>query len=197
MYGLFGKRVGAGAGACSGELNPDEKLLWCGTPNPTRRAVSSLPIVLFGIPWTLFALFWMFMAGAMTWFGAATSRHNPAGGVFLLFPLFGLPFVLVGLGMLTSPFWAARKAKSTIYGVTNRRAFAIEPSGWNGQTVTSWTKRDIKQLERREGSDGSGDLVFARKKTGKTTNEIGFFAVADVRRAEAAVRDALLSGEDR
>ena len=85
------------------ELGPTEKLLWSAAPAPGRLARITLPIFLFAIPWTAFAIFWI--AGA-----SGFKRPNfgqPAG----LFPLFGVPFVLIGLGMLSSPYWARRKAR--------------------------------------------------------------------------------------
>ena len=46
--------------------------------------------------------------------------------ISICFPLFGLPFVLIGLGMLTAPHWAKRKALRTAYAVTDRRGEAQE-----------------------------------------------------------------------
>ena len=42
------------------------------------------------------------------------------------FPLFGIPIVLVGLGLLLSPFWAFHKATRTVYAV---------PPGYQGPTM--------------------------------------------------------------
>ena len=39
--------------------------------------------------------------------------------------LFGLPFVLVGLGMLLAPFAAFRSARRTVYVLTNKRFMTI------------------------------------------------------------------------
>jgi hypothetical protein len=38
------------------ELGQEERLLWAGQPLPGRMARSSIPILLFGIPWTGFPL---------------------------------------------------------------------------------------------------------------------------------------------
>jgi hypothetical protein len=43
-------------------------------------------------------------------------RHDPEGGIgdgFQFFPLFGLPFIIIGLLMMSAPLWAyyaSRKA---------------------------------------------------------------------------------------
>ena len=51
------------------ELRQGEKLRWVGQPRPGRMARQALPIVLFGIPWTAFALFWMAMASGILFWG--------------------------------------------------------------------------------------------------------------------------------
>ncbi|MEL6109627.1 MAG: hypothetical protein AAFU85_26765, partial [Planctomycetota bacterium] len=65
------------------ELDHDERVLWSGMPKPkyfTKRAVG---MVLFAIPWTAFALFWI--AGAA---GFKVPQFNNGAD---LFPLFGVP----------------------------------------------------------------------------------------------------------
>src|SRR5262245_37691399 len=44
------------------ELRDGERLLWAGQPLPELFAKATIPAVLFGIPWTAFAIFWI--AGA-------------------------------------------------------------------------------------------------------------------------------------
>ena len=100
------------------QLDPGEGLLWSGAPNPGRMALSALPVTVFGIPFTAFAVFWIWTAYS------ATSRSPSPGGPWILFPLFGTPFLLIGLGMLTAPLWASLAAGRTLYAVTNKRALA-------------------------------------------------------------------------
>src|SRR3712207_4913094 len=104
------------------ELRDREHLVWAGQPRPSRVMRSAIPIVLFGIPWTAFAIFWMVVASGMLFGGFGGGGPGPFGAFFSCFPLFGLPFVLVGLGMLSSPFWMYRRAKRTCYAVTDQRA---------------------------------------------------------------------------
>lgn len=169
------------------ELASGERVTWAEQPIPGRLARSALPIMLFAIPWTLFALFWI--GGA--W--AATSR---GGGADQLFPLFGLPFVLVGVAMLSSPYWAARSAKRTAYVLTDRRAIVMR-SEWTGMTVRSFEREKLGDLRRTQDADGSGDLVFTQDvqsgRRGVTTTDVGFLAIPDVKAAEERVR-ALAGG---
>src|SRR6266568_1851621 len=101
------------------QLDPGESLLWCGVPDPSRIALSTLPAALVGIPFAGFAAFWIYMAYTMT------SKASRAIGPFAFFPLFGVPFLLVGLGVLGSPLWAYLAALRTAYAVTGQRAMII------------------------------------------------------------------------
>ena len=114
-----------------------------------------------GIPWTAFALFWMAGASGLLFGGFGGGNGPPGmGAFFICFPLFGIPFVLIGLGMLTSPFWAVRRAKRTCYALTDRRAILWE-AGWFGRIeVRSYGPADLTRLRRVEYADGNGDLVF-------------------------------------
>ena len=44
--------------AAQAQLDAGERLLWHGRPDPKRQMLGGLAIMLFGIPWTAFALFW-------------------------------------------------------------------------------------------------------------------------------------------
>jgi hypothetical protein len=167
------------------ELAKGERIAWIGRPIPWLPARSSLPMALFGIPFTAFALFWTAAAGGFAF------RHGPGPPSF--FPMFGLIFVVVGLGLLLSPLWAFRKATRTIYAITDQRALIIEPDLWGHAIVQSFEPRQLAYLERHQRGDGSGDLVFRREHRGSGRSHhmvaIGFLAVADVREAEDRVRE--------
>jgi hypothetical protein len=135
------------------EMGPDEQMRWFGQPRPTTFLLGSLGLVLFGIPWTAFALFWT--AGAAGF--EVPDLENP--GWELLFPLWGLPFIAVGLGMLSSPVWAIRRALRTAYLVTNKRAIIME--GGRSRTVRSIGPESFGNILRREHSTGRGDIVFS------------------------------------
>ena len=166
-----------------GELQDAEKITWIGQPIPRRFGMRSLPIVLFGIPWTAFALFWIA--------GASGFQIPDFKDGFDFFPLFGIPFVLVGFGMLSSPFWMRRKAKKTAYVLTNNRAIVFD--GGFATTVRSFGPDRLTDLRRTQRPDGSGDLVFERKLSYDTdgdrrSTDIGFFAVPEVKMVEDLVR---------
>lgn len=178
------------------ELAPGEKLLWFGQPRLRRSMLASIPILLFGIPWTAFSVFWIALALGMA--GGAKGAGGPVpGGFDICFPLFGLPFVVVGLGMISAPYWIRRAALKTCYAVTDRRAIVWEPR-YGGLRVRSYAPCQLEQLSRTEYKDGSGDLVFEESMTGypATSRAVyrrsGFMAIDHVRDVENLIRKNLL-----
>jgi hypothetical protein len=164
------------------ELQPGESIRWLAQPIPKRLAMTSLPIVLFAVPWTAFAVFWVW--------GAANSTCSSPSLEARLFPLFGVPFVLVGLGMFASPFWLMRAAKRTVYAVSDRRALVVSQR-WS-LPVRSFEPEKLCDLRRDQHGDGSGNLVFGQDivatRNGSRAVDYGFMAVPNVREAEEFVR---------
>jgi hypothetical protein len=182
-----------------GELSQGERLLWVGQPNPRRMARFGWLITLFGIPFAGFAVFWTVMASNIL--GGVGNAPGPFRWLSLIFPLFGVPFIIVGLGMLSAPFWIARAARRTCYAITDRRAIVFEASLRGATTVYSYGPEQLTKQYRRENADGSGDLVFEESLTYRrsdngptsTITKRGFLAIDDVRAVEALLRKALLS----
>ena len=165
------------------ELNDGEYITWVGTPIPGRFAMRSIPFVLFSIPWTAFALFWMA--------GAAGFQMPDFKEGFDLFPLFGIPFVLVGFAMLSSPYWMIRKAKKTAYVLTKDRAIIFD--GGFSTTIRSFGPDRLVDLRRKQRADGSGDLIFEREHSfdndgDRRSTDHGFLAIPDVKAVEDMVR---------
>ena len=149
------------------ELQSGESLYWTGTADPARSALSALPAALFGIPFAGFALFWMSTA-----FHATNAMHKSSNNAFTksfsVFPLFGLPFLLIGLGIVLAPLWAYLNGRSTVYAVTNQRVMVI--TGGNSRSVKSYTPADIIGVEHRERPDGSGDIVILTNAITRSNN---------------------------
>lgn len=171
----------------NGELKPGERIVWAGQPNPNRMMLIGLGTWLFFIPWTAFAVFWVAMAGGFTWFSGTN-------GVFKFFPLFGIPFVLFGIGGLLSPLWKRIEAARTVYVVTNQRLFKIY--GISGTKYKSFYPEQIQFVERKENGDGSGNLIFSREvyrdsEGSSRTKDEGFYAVPSVKLVENHVQNLL------
>ncbi|MGB7325088.1 MAG: hypothetical protein WBD31_09465 [Rubripirellula sp.] len=166
------------------ELKPGETVIWAATPLARFMTVKSTGIFVFAIPWTLFSLFWI--AGAS---GFQVPQFDGPGD---LFPLFGVPFVLVGLGMLCYPILNYRNAFRTCYLLTNRRALTFERE-WGRTIVRSFSPRQLTVVYRKQSSDGSGDLIFNAKRWKDSdghshSEEIGFLTIADVQEVEQKLK---------
>ena len=166
------------------EIAPGERVDFAAQPLAGRAFLMSFGIWLFAVPWTAFSVFWTVMA-------ASVAGEMDGWGV--VFPLFGTPFVAIGLAMLSAPAWAWRAGRRTLYVVTDRRAIVFAASGFRDIGVRSFAPAALADVRRTERPDGSGDLVFAqsthRDSDGDSvTTTTGFPNLPDVREAEAAVR---------
>ncbi|AFY57622.1 hypothetical protein Riv7116_5227 [Rivularia sp. PCC 7116] len=167
------------------EVEIGESIRWIGQPVPRFLTASSIGSFLFAIPWTAFAVFWMLMASTAS----------------ILFALFGIPFVLVGFGMLSSPIWLRLSARNTAYLITNKRAISISiPVTSFGNilstTIRSYPPSELKNIYRKERADGTGDVVMAVQQSTKyvnnrrnhTTEEIGFMGIRNPQEVEKMLR---------
>jgi hypothetical protein len=115
----------------------------------------------------------------------------------VVFALFGLPFLAVGLGMLTSPIWMGRRALRTCYALTNRRVIVWEPGWFGGVQVRSYRPPELGSMTRNQRSDGSGDLIFREFTTfgpngRRNVTRHGLMAIERVQEVEALIRSTLL-----
>ncbi len=165
------------------ELRSGERIIWTAQPIPKRFARASWLISIFGIPFLAFSIFWM-MAGQVA---------GGARGPGQFFQLFGVPFVLVGLGLVTSPIWMRKRAERTVYFITDQRAVILS-QGFTGRTrVESYAPEQLQSITREQNPDGSGDIVFItrtwRDSDGdRRSQRIGFFGVPDVKSVEDHIR---------
>ena len=178
-------------GLVENELGQDEALTWIGQPMPRFFGMRSLSLFLFGIPCTAFALFWIV--------GAAGFEIPDFDEGFDWFPLFGVPFVLIGFGMLSSPIWSRLKARKTVYVVTDRRAIMFD--GGFSTTIRSFGPDRLDDIRRRQRRDGSGDLIFEKEisydsEQHRHSTDIGFIGIADVKQVEDLVRDVLRAAQN-
>lgn len=167
------------------ELHPDETVVWHGW-QLGRLDPRSFMIYVFAIPWTAFSVMWTVFAAAAV-HGAAEQDPGLIGWAF---PLFGLPFIVIGAGMLVAPFWPALQQGRVLYVVTDSRVLKL--SLGRALTVTTVPADRIGLAERREHRDGTGMLTLAVK-IGKDsdgdrqTENFVIGLVADVMGAQTAV----------
>ena len=151
------------------ELQSGESIYWTGTADPRRAAIAALPAAFFGIPFAGFALFWISQAYHATSAVSKSSQNAFTKGL-TVFPLFGVPFLLIGLGMILAPLWAFLKGRSTVYAVTNQRVIVI--TGEGNRSVKSYTPADIVSVEHRERPDGSGDILIVTNAITRANNNL-------------------------
>ena len=166
------------------ELESGEELLWLGQPIPRFFTAMSTGAFLFAIPWTAFAIFWICGAAGFKY----PDFHE---GGFDFFPLFGIPFVLIGLGMLSSPVWTYRKALQTVYAITNRRAITFD-AGWT-MTIRSYPPARLRNIIRKERRNGTGDVVLDQQvasgfERGQRTMDLGFLNIRDPKTIEQILK---------
>ena len=79
-------------------LEPDEKLLWYGRPaQGMKLRPQDAFLIPFSLLWGGFAIFWEIMALTGT---IASGAAKESFGFVLIFPLFGIPFVLIGIYLI-------------------------------------------------------------------------------------------------
>jgi len=166
------------------ELQTGERVLWMEQPIPRYFTAMSTGAFLFAIPWTAFAIFWI---------GRASGFKLPdfGKGGFSFFPLFGVPFVLIGLGMLSSPLWSYRKAFKTVYVITDRRAITFD-AGWT-TTIRSYPPDRLQNIHRKEKRDATGDVVFGQRvwsgsEGGRQAQDLGFLNIREPKKVEQMLR---------
>jgi hypothetical protein len=163
-----------------------EQALWIDQPIPGRYARQAWILTLFGIPWTVFSIIW-------TWGAFHAARQFPGSQIAILFPLFGVPFILAGLGMLFSPYWLKLRARNTVYILTQRRAIIISCGWLGGLNVRSFEPARMRDIQRRQHADGSGDIIFLHDwrydaHGNSYSTNVGFKAVRDVKSVEDLIR---------
>jgi hypothetical protein len=172
-----------------------EKMIWAARPDNRIAVFLSFGIWLFAIPWTAFSLFWISIPAAALYEGyMGVNIGAPKGAPTLAmwaFALWGVPFLLVGFGMLLVPLFTWRKGSKTLFVLTNKRLTTLE----NGSQVkvTSIYPQEIFGLSRKEGPDGRGTLTvslgYERDSDGDRVQKSALFGViTDVRKVEAMVR---------
>lgn len=166
-----------------------EAIRWAGRPSAWRAFKASTPIWLFAVPWTAFSLGWEWLAlgGWLSGKPSPSSTHTIFG---IVFPLFGLPFILVGLGMMAMPFIAWIGARRTVHVVGDRRFSTLTVA--RQLKVKSYSVGDIVRTERSERRDGSGTLTvitgFRRDSDGdKVEDTEMLYGIADVRKVERLI----------
>ena len=134
------------------ELDFGETYIWSGRP---KQGIlfrgSDVFLIPFSLLWGGFAIFWEVSVLAFP--------HKESGPSGIIFPLFGIPFVLIGLYMIFGRFiYDAKKRTKTCYGLTDQRVIIL-----SGRKVKSLNLRTLTDIALSEKSDGRGTISFGRE----------------------------------
>lgn len=129
------------------ELLSNENVIWTGRPESGQLLKSSdMFMIPFSIMWGGFAIFWE---------STALTMNAP-----LLFKIWGIPFVFVGLYMIFGRFiYEYYKRKELFYGITNKRIIikqTILP-----KKTTTLILSNIQEVNIKINKNGNGDIIFA------------------------------------
>ncbi len=128
-------------------LEPGERVLWTGFPRQ-GIAFSSQDIFMipFSLMWGGFAIFW-----------EATVFDSGKGP--LLFELWGVPFVLIGLYIIFGRFFADAATRArTIYALTDRRVLIL--GGLWKTSIRSLELAGMSEINLTESQNDRGTIVF-------------------------------------
>lgn len=134
------------------ESSPGERLVWSGQPHcGIRFRISDWIGIPFSVFWCGFAIFWEVMA--------LTAMPKISDPVTPFFPLFGVPFILIGLYLVFGRFIVdARVRARTYYGLTDERI--IITGGLFGRRTKSLNLRTLSDVSLSERADGSATITF-------------------------------------
>ncbi len=191
MHGTVRQRLDR---ALISELREGETIVWQGM-KLARVEPKGFAIYLFAIPWTAFALFWTAIAAWGT--STMSGTDGDVGLIGWAFPLFGTPFILIGLGMLATPFVPLFQRGRILFAITQQRVLKL--SMGRDLTVNSIPASRIGDIVRRESGDGSGSVELSLSAAftdfnGKTSKHMSVGRVGDIKGAYEAVLE--LSQQD-
>ena len=182
MGGVVTNLGGQGGDSWDDYLDPGEHLLWTGAPAtglrfPRRSIATSLAsLFLLG-----FAVLWTAGAGVGLWSGAWRAESGFLRVFAIAFPLFGLPFIAVGLyGVFGHYMTDARRRARTRYALTNRRALIAEDG--RQRLLRSWPIKGDTIIDFHPGPEAFirfATEVQVDSEGDKTHTRIGFDRIPD------------------
>jgi hypothetical protein len=132
----------------SRHLDSGESMKWSGIPRQGLLLRGSDAFLIpFSLIWGGFAVFWEY---------SVVTADAP-----LIFKLWGIPFVFVGLYITVGRFFLdARQREKTFYGLTDKRVIIV--SGMFSPTINTLPLKSLSEITLQENSDRTGTVYFGR-----------------------------------
>lgn len=130
-------------------LDPSEHILWSGAPvTGVRFSLFDWFMIPFSLFWFGFSVVWEVLA-----ISAFIESLQDSFDLFvLIFPIFGIPFVIIGYQMLIGRFFSdARNRERTYYGITDRNVIIVTGKEQNIHVLPVASLPVVHLSERRNG----------------------------------------------
>ncbi|MDF3607996.1 aspartate carbamoyltransferase catalytic subunit [Paracoccus sp. DMF-8] len=165
------------AQSLSGMLHKGERIVWQGRPSVrVHLRPYDLLMILFGLFFAGFALFWIIVARAQ-------------GGSFWQF---GLIHFIVGIALIATPLiWQPFVRARSSYVLTDRRAFIVSELPLFGRKTDIYPLRNMTELSLKDGTPGT--IWFASRHSWSNTRpirRIGFEFIPDAARVFGLINRA-------
>ena len=143
------------------ELQRGERLIWYGKPPQGIRLRSSdIFLIPVSLLWCGFAFFW---------------EYSVIKTGFILFIIFGIPFVIMGLYVIIGRFFFdSLQREKTYYGLTDQRVLIV--SELFGKKTKSLNLKTLTDISKSGKSKASGIITFGKDDPHYSwlSNSIGF-----------------------
>jgi len=132
------------------KIDANEQILFVAKPEPGHEGQVKAWFLPFAIVWSLFSFVWTGTALA-----SAIATKSP-GSWFMA--LFGVPFVVIGIGMLTTPYISYKRELHTIYALTDKRALVFSNDGV--RELVAYDDKHFGPIEPKSYSENRTDVMF-------------------------------------
>ena len=137
------------------DLLKDERVLWVGQPETSVLFMGAdIFLVPFSLLWGGFAIFWE-LSVLFAFFPVREGKS----AVPIIFLLFGMPFVIIGLYFIFGRFvYKNWKKRNTYYAVTNKRVLVL--AKLFSRSLNAANIDTVPTINKTIRSDGIGTIKF-------------------------------------
>ena len=177
------------------ELSADERVLYAATPDWRAEWGKLAVIFMFGLFWSAIALtFFSLSTAAMFGLIPLQLESGQPAQFWLRLVTWGftLPFVAIGLLLLSAPLLGIAKSRRTVHALTEARLLNVYAG--HGLGAESYPLSAINFIKRRDRHNGTGNLEIGYGVEKDSEGDprpltLSWSGIAQVRRAETLIRE--------